>query len=424
MTAPQQKVLLLGAAFDTGNMGVGALAAGSIRVLHARYPAASIALLDYARQARAHEVEAGDTKITVDTVNIRYSWKLFLPNNILLLLVLACLACVPGLRRLVIGCNRTLREIDRAHAAFAISGGDSFSDIYGTARFFYVALPQLLVILLGKRLVLLPQTIGPFTRRLPTRVAAYIMARAERVYSRDSAGVEVARELVARPDGRIRFCHDVAFVLEPRRPQSVQMSGAAWEQLAGREIVGINVSGLLMMGGYDGRNMFALKVSYRELIDRLVRTFCGEHGAAVLLVPHVFSNDREGDQAACREVFERHAVEFADRIACILSVHDQHEIKHLIGRCGFFLGARMHACIAALSQAVPAIGIAYSRKFAGVLGSIGAGDLVVDPRDSDLEEILGRIEACFAERRTIAARLRETIPTVTRNVLGTLDDLA
>lgn len=423
MTERQQRVLLLGAAFDTGNMGVGALAAASVRVLHARFPHARISLLDYARTPGVHEVDVGGSSVPVDTVNLRFSWKIFLPNNILVLLLLAALCRVPLLRRLIAPRNRWIRAITEARTAFAISGGDSFSDIYGLGRFFYVALPQILVLLLRTPLVLLPQTIGPFSKRLPTAIAAGIMRRALCTHSRDEDGIEVARRL-AGDTVPVRFCHDVAFALEPRPPRQLKMAGPTWEQLSGKVVVGLNVSGLLMMGSYDGRNMFSLKVDYRDLVDALVRHFCSMPGTAVVLVPHVFSADAEGDQAACREVFDRHSGEFGDRLACIESRHDQHEIKHLIGRCNFFLGARMHACIGALSQGIPAIGIAYSRKFAGVLASVGARDLVVDPRQSILDEILATVDAKFAGRHGISARLQATMPEVRRNVMGMLDGMA
>ena len=45
--------------------------------------------------------------------------------------------------------------------------------------------------------------------------------------------------------------------------------------------------------------------------------------------------------------------------------------KAVIGQCDFFIGSRMHACIAALSQGVPCVGVAYSMKFAGVFDTVG-----------------------------------------------------
>ena len=60
--------------------------------------------------------------------------------------------------------------------------------------------------------------------------------------------------------------------------------------------------------------------------------------------------------------------------------YDQHEIKGVIGMCDFFVGSRMHACIGALSQGIPCVGVAYSMKFRGVFESVGVADWVVDSR--------------------------------------------
>jgi polysaccharide pyruvyl transferase WcaK-like protein len=84
---------------------------------------------------------------------------------------------------------------------------------------------------------------------------------------------------------------------------------------------------------------------------------------------------------------------------------DHREIKWLIGHCDFFLGARMHACIAALSQGIPAIGMAYSRKFAGVFESVNVPELVTDLRKLSSSEVLETTKDLFERRGIIANKL-------------------
>ena len=145
-----------------------ALAKGALRVLVKAYPAADIGLLDYGKSQDSRIFEVGGRALTVRQCNLRFSWKLWLPNNIAILIALAVLARLLGRRvgASLVRRNRWLNEIASADRAFAVSGGDSFSDIYGLGRLLYVSLPQVLVLLLGRRLVLLPQTIGPFRGRL------------------------------------------------------------------------------------------------------------------------------------------------------------------------------------------------------------------------------------------------------------------
>jgi colanic acid/amylovoran biosynthesis protein len=156
----------------------------------------------------------------------------------------------------------------------------------------------------------------------------------------------------------------------------------------------------------------------------LVKLFIEEHGARVVLVPHVYGNvsDPESDPAACQAVFDGLSKCYPDKLFRLVEEYDHHQIKYLIGKCDFFLGSRMHACIAALSQGVPAVGLAYSRKFQGVLGSIGAGNSVIDLRNCQAPEILERVRTLFenraATRRTLEERLPEVRDSVARLFLG------
>lgn len=98
--------------------------------------------------------------------------------------------------------------------------------------------------------------------------------------------------------------------------------------------------------------------------------------------------------------------------------YNQNEIKYLIGRCDFFIGARMHACIAALSQCIPTVSIAYSDKFIGVMKSIGMESYCVDPRTQETGEITACLNDALAAQAETRALLRQTIPRVRQTVLG------
>src|ERR1035438_2431142 len=193
MTDPVPKHIgILGANFETPNLGVSALAAGSIRCLHLRYPHAHFFFLDYGRTRTVCNVVENDRTIRVPLLNMRFSKRVWLPNNIVILLLTALiLKMIPSskMRRWMIARNHHLREICRGDLFAAVTGGDSFSDMYGLGRFFYVALPQVLVLLLGKRLILLPQSYGPFNNRLAKLIARKIVFHAENAFCRDRSSL-------------------------------------------------------------------------------------------------------------------------------------------------------------------------------------------------------------------------------------------
>lgn len=408
-------ILLLGATFETANMGVGALTAGALKVLTCD-PSVEVRFLDYGVQPRVSSVDVGGRIVHVPLINLRFSWKVLLPNNVATLLVLVLLLKMlpERLRSAMWARNRCLRLISEAHGAVAISGGDSFSDIYGMARFFYVWMPQLLLVLMGKELTLLPQTIGPFDGRLARMLARFVMRRAQAVYSRDAEGMVVARRMLGLRDDdtKVQFCYDLGFLCEPHPPTREDLGTSSVPLPTDRPLVGLNVSGLLMMGGYGRDNAFELRVAYPELIECVVRRLIEQRGVNVLLVPHVFGSDAESDTIAVEAVFRQLGSRYAERIFCVRGKYDQSEIKHIIGRCDFFIGSRMHACIAALSQAIPAVAIAYSRKFVGVLRTVGAERLVADPREMDIDAMLALIDRALDDRIEIRTRLRATMPIV------------
>jgi colanic acid/amylovoran biosynthesis protein len=306
-----------------------------------------------------------------------------------------------------------------------MAGGDSFSDIYGMRRLAYVGLPQILALVLGKELVLLPQTLGPFKSWTARRVAKYILGHAKVVYSRDEKGLrETTKELSLNGNAdKFRFSYDVGFALDPMKPAQLNIDGLETKKTTGGPRVGLNVSGLLWIGGYSGKNMFGLRSDYQKLMRRLIEQLIVQDGAEVLLVPHVFGDSEESDTSVCGKLFDELRQKYPGKLGFVRGQYDQGEIKYVIGTCDFFLGARMHACIAALSQGVPAVAVAYSDKFIGVLDTIGMKDAVADPRYMNETEMVEFVERLYRERASLKQRLERKIPEVRQNVLGLFSNL-
>ena len=81
-----------------------------------------------------------------------------------------------------------------------------------------------------------------------------------------------------------------------------------------------------------------------------------------------------------------------------------------------FIGARMHACIGAISQCIPTVSLAYSRKFAGVFKTIGIENCVIDLRTTSLQDAVTEIGNLYNSRDEIIKHLNRIMPGVKQSI--------
>lgn len=402
-------VALLGLTRNTENFGVRVLLTSAVESLAKADPSAEIVLFDYGYQPEVWTEQTPVGPKSIRLINLRFSWRLNLPNNVfrLVLAVMLSRLLPVSVRERNWGRNPWLREILRARAHFSISGGDSFSDIYGMQRFLYVALPQVLVLLMQRPLVLLPQTYGPFDGWFARRVARYILKRSRTVFSRDEIGLDVVREVSGSLGAAVQVVPDIGLAMTPE-PISPKLHGWISEMKTRGPLVGLNVSSLLYMGGYTGDNMFRLRENFPALIDALVEHLVVTLGARVLLVPHVCGGpgSEEDESRLCQKLEDKFRKDWGDRVCSLNEQLNHRQMKAVIGGCDLFLGARMHACIAAVSQGVPSVCLAYSKKFAGVMKPLGNGVRVSDLRVATIPEILAVTTELFRHRVALRQELQ------------------
>ena len=277
----------------------------------------------------------------------------------------------------------------RSDVVIDIGGGDSFSDIYGTRRLKRIFVLKYLTHLAGTPLVVAPQTIGPFTRVWSKLLARLSLRLSALVATRDAMSTQALRDLGYA--GAAIEASDVALRL-PYDPPGQRGDGPPR--------VGINVSGLLMGGGYTGKNEFGISLDYPALMRDLIRYFQGR-GAEVHLVPHVIVRTGRMVGEDDYRVSAALAAEFPGTVLAP-SFTSPSEAKTYIAALDFFMGARMHACIAAFSSGVPVVPMAYSRKFEGLFGSLGYSHTVDCTKEADAA-ILAKITAAYDDRSTLAA---------------------
>lgn len=391
------KFLFVGGELSSGNRGVDAITLGSMYCLREFYPDAQFAIVGFTSPISAVSVQQiylGDRQIDIDEARTSFR------RGAQMVL---CTRLVRSPIRDV-----TLKYFWWADAIVDISAGDGFGDTYGAKVFLRHSLGKFIALHLGKPLVIFPQTMGPFRTRTSRLLARYLLGRANLVCVREQISEKIVQGVLGS-SGNVVCLADMAFLM---KEADVSAKPYLLDELpdAGKP-VGVNVSGLLW---HRGREMYSERnttLDYREMILGVVRRLVQEMGKPVVLVPHVFSETYAGDLIACREAYD-HLRDLESRVFLLRQNYSAPEIKALIAQCEFFVGTRMHSCIAALSTGTPVVPISYSHKYAGILQRFEIQDWLVDPQVLSQEQAVDLVLSGYERREEIRERILTKLPLV------------
>ena len=406
------KIGLLGISVSSRNQGVQALAASLVDLCVSSADNVSITLLTGHSRPDEAVFQSSREEVRAPVINYRLSPKSKLREHLAWIVAMALVyRCLPmaAVRRMIAARVPWIGEIERCDLIADVRGGDSFSDIYGFKRFLIGFFAAWTALLIKGTMVQLPQTYGPFNSPAARWLARFLMKRSSLVIARDRTSQRVAQELIGI--GReVMLSPDVAFSLAARPPVELVLEPRDDHQEAGKAI-GINVNGLMYRGGYSRNNMFGLKMDYPGFLRRLLMELLEESGGDLWLIPHTYAakGDVESDPEASVELRNSLPDHLRERVRIVMGEHDPHAVKGIIGRCDFFIGSRMHSCIAALSQAVPCVGVAYSMKFRGVFESVGMADWVVDGREVDDDEAVRHVMNLYRLRNRVRDDLESSV---------------
>ncbi len=418
------RVGVLGATLGTGNLGVDALGMSMVQGLVTAIPHVEIVYQTWDLRIPV-TIPLGESTLQCEPLAIRRKGSLRRRDGLPQMRRLA------KARRLVSGRSRTwlptfshpLRQLLSCDTIVDVSAGDSFATIYGKDVFWYQTQIKLLCLELGLPLVLMPQTYGPFADSESEQVAAHILSRAKLVCSREAEGLREVEALCGeRPPQQLVRVPDMAFLLEPRETALPPKFLQAKSQM--QPCIALNISGLL----YYARRSFGLSVNYQELVQKMLQWALSIPHSHILLVPHVVaptfysaannsttkvpsvaSSDRT-DTTACSAIAAGLDASAAARVEVLSDPQDPAQAKYAMGLCDFFIGARMHAFIGAVSQGVPGALLAYSKKADGLARLLGISDSVIDLRSASIEDCVAELDAQYQRKHATKEHLESRIP--------------
>lgn len=392
---------VVGADTNNINLGVAALGHGIIRALDHFEQVEEITMFDYGRSVSPFNFVTA-TRSRLQRCGIYKTRRYFRPES---------LRRIRFERALGVQWSDASKVLNTLDAILDVTGGDSFTDLYGIRRFKHVTAPKELAIKLGIPLVLLPQTYGPFQHDWCLKKSQEVSQKALFAMARDKPSYERMKSLLEDSyDPSIHLLGvDMSFAMSPEDPSAEVLEKFAEikSSAGGAPLVGLNVSGLIYRLEDGGAAQYGFKTNYRELVEELIAQLVRKHGAHIVLVPHVLGFDhREADPSANLDLMSKLSKDIADHTHVIMTDRDPAKAKSLISRFDWFCGTRMHSTIASLSTETPTGSIVYSDKAVGVFETCGMQNHAIDPRKLDKDQVIEKVIESFVMRDAIRNELK------------------
>lgn len=377
----------------TGNLGGVAMLLTVVQEVRRRYPNAELALLSISpARDRAAAAPAGVQVVPAHWLAL-----------ICVLLPLSVLASPLRRSRLVqrlLGSFAYFRALFACRAVVDVSG-IAFVDGRGPALLAYNLACCAPALLLGRPVIKLAQTLGPFQQPLNRHVARWALSRCAAVVAR---GEQSGRHLqalgfsepVVRPD--ITFCLAL--------PASARAAAAAEIRQLGFVTPPVLLSPSRVLQRACARHGIDLPAVFAGLIRHL-RT----KGSSVALFAHSQAAGiaKNNDTAVCAEILER--LDAPERPP-VLTTDDPVHARALIGAASAFVGCRYHSLVSAYCMAVPALALSWNHKYDDLAGLFDQTAWLVTANDIALASLQGRLDRLQDDAAAVSATLAQRAPAV------------
>ncbi len=418
-THKEKKILIFQATPFAINRGLAAIFMGNLKVWKTYFPHDKIfvepSYFSFSSTSRASLYNTkykNDDKICIikrtNSNNATYTAKSFV--RVCLVAAMNMLKCCGLDASRILYFDKILNTYLASDIVLLANGGDGFSDIYFDSLFTSVLsfIPHVVMYMLNKPYIFLPQTITPFKRQLIKHFAKFILNKSILIMAREKETVKYL-EIIGINKKKIFLVPDMAFVMEPCSLEHTNKILKEEGIKKNQRIIGISLRDIVKYANLDKITYEKYVINMRKLIEYL--TNCLD--ATVLLIPHLGIDEFN---KVNRDVLKK--IKNNDNVYSMNKrEYATEELKGMIGECDLFIGAYMHANIGALSMCVPTIGLSYSYKFQGIFEMLGQEKYVINLKNLTYEELILKVEDAWNNREKIRKELEERMPEIKKQVM-------
>jgi colanic acid/amylovoran biosynthesis protein len=299
--------------------------------------------------------------------------------------------------------NWLKQQIESVDLVLAI-GGDNYSLDYRIPSMIMGV--DKLAMDLSKPVIVWGASVGPFEKEpmfIPTITKH--LANMQSIGVRETISYHYLTDILGLKN--VQLMADPAFTLLKQEFDSGEFLPA---QTQG--VLGLNISPLIEKYTAKGQDL-------RSEVKTFIKKVVNDTGLGVLLISHVSSLSESVyncDYHYMNEMMQEYS-EFGDSVRILPNTLNASQLKQVISQLRFFIGARTHATIAALSSGVPTVSIAYSVKAKGINKDIfGNEDPVLETPKVSAETLSLAVDWLFENEAELKEKLSLRVPELQQSV--------
>lgn len=295
---------------------------------------------------------------------------------------------------------------------------DSFTTIYGASSFYLNFFNILLGKLLKKNVVLYGGSIGPFKKKWFELLGRYILSKPDLITLREIISYEYLRKIGVK-NSNMHVTADLAFAIdaapEKRIAEILNKEGIMETH---KPLIGASFSRVIAKWAYpDIQDTTEKYDRYSSVIAKVLDDLAEKTGATIVFIPHVIGHGDYNDDRNAQTVI-RNKMKNKHKTISITNEYSAGELRGLIGKCDFFIGARTHSQISAAMMHVPFVAIEYeSFKTRGIIGKmLDCESNVYNIHDLDYDSLHSMVFDSWSRRASIKTELEKKMAGMNERV--------
>ena len=254
---------------------------------------------------------------------------------------------------------------------------------------------------LGKRVVMFPNSIGPFRTKLGLLFAKLALNICDFILVRDPISYRVVNSL--RIKSPRRLASDTTLLLTGTNFTNFNSLSHPW----------IGVSPGFYSHSLLKREADKYVTEHAKALDEVIERY----GFYVVFLPHYVSGFEEDDLEVSKRMLQQMSNKKQARIVELGSVE---EFKAMLENADMVISSKMHPAVLATSAYVPVVCIAYDQKQVGYFNRLGLDDCVILIRDVSKDNLVLKINHVWNNRKAIKSSLQRKIPSLKADLIESI----